>query len=170
MQPRFLSAVTNWAYGQPRRMPTQTSMQSSHNLVHHQSLDGEDDELADSPQDFGRTLPQVKRRRRKLRCRQLLRRDVADAAAADAVEAEVANAERTTPRRASTPPVSRALGVAEPAADADPADVASPQPTPRRPPPTSLPKQRCKDATDDQERHVPDDWNMINVPRSKPVR
>jgi len=90
--------------------------------------------------------------------------DVADAAAADAVEAEAADAEENNAEvagidAADEDVVAPAADVADPAADADPIATELAEAT------------AAEDATDDSEvTDVPDDWNMINVPRPKPVR
>ena len=93
----------------------------------------------------------------------------ADAAAADAVEAEVADAEENDAEVAGIDAAGE--DAVAPVVDAEPVVVVEPA-TDADPIATELAEATAaEDATDDSEvTDVPDDWNMINVPRPKPVR
>ena len=133
-----------------------------------QGLDGEkNDELADSAEPEADAAPQAESVDAEDYAADNSSEDVADAAAADAVEAEVADAEENNAEVAGIDAADEVApaAVAEPAADAAEAPVEEVIAT------ELAEATAAEDATDDSEvTDVPDDWNMINVPRSKPVR
>ena len=165
--------LLNWAYGNQEDADPDINAIVSGLVALIQSLNGEKtDELADSAEPEADAAPQAESVDAEDYAADNSSEDVADAAAADAVEAEVADAEENN---------AEVVGIdATDAADADaaePADVAEPA--------TELAADvvdevittelaeatAAEDATDDSEvTDVPDDWNMINVPRPKPVR
>lgn len=148
--------LLNWAYGNQEDAAPDINAIVSGLVALIQSLDGEkSDELADSAEPEADAAPQAESVDAEDYAADNSSEDVADAAAADAVEAEVADAEENNAEVAGID-----------AADEDaPADVAE-----------ALADElaeatAAEDATDDSEvTDVPDDWNMINVPRPKPVR
>lgn len=145
--------LLNWAYGNQEDADPDINAIVSGLVALIQSLDGEKtDELADSAETEADAAPQAESVDAEDYAADNSSEDVADAAAADAVEAEVADAEENNAEPAD---------VAEPAADAAEEAIA-----------TELAEATAaEDATDDSEvTDVPDDWNMINVPRPKPVR
>ena len=155
--------LLNWAYGNQEDADPDINAIVSGLVALIQGLDGEKtDELADSAEPEADAAPQVESVDAEDYAADNSSEDVADAAAADAVEAEVADAEENNAEVAgidATDAVAPA-DVAEPAADAAeaPADELAEA-------------TAAEDATDDSEvTDVPDDWNMINVPRPKPVR
>ena len=155
--------LLNWAYGNQEDADPDINAIVSGLVALIQSLDGEKtDELADSAEPEADAAPQAESVEAEDYAADNSSEDVADAAAADAVEAEVADAEENNAEVAGID----ATDAAEPADVAEPAaDVAE-----------ALADElaeatAAEDATDDSEvTDVPDDWNMINVPRPKPVR
>ena len=157
--------LLNWAYGNQDDADPDINAIVSGLVALIQSLDGEKtDELADSAELEADAVPQAESVDGEDYAADNSSEDVADAAAADAVEAEVADAEENNAEVAGIDAADTAA-VAEPATEpaADVADEAIA---------TELAEATAaEDATDDSEvTDVPDDWNMINVPRSKPVR
>ncbi len=166
--------LLNWAYGNQDEADPDINAIVSGLVALIQSLDGEKtDELADSAEPESDAAPQAESVNAEDYVADNSSEDVADAAAADAVEAEVADAEENNAEVAGIDAADAAdadaaadtAAVAEPATEpaADVADEAIA---------TELAEATAaEDATDDSEvTDVPDDWNMINVPRSKPVR
>ena len=171
--------LLNWAYGNQEDADPDINAIVSGLVALIQSLDGEKtDELADSAEPEADAAPQAESVVAEDYAADNSSEDVADAAAADAVEAEVADAEENNAEVAGIDAVdAEPAADANPAADAEPADVAEPATvadpaTDADPIATELAEATAaEDATDDSEvTDVPDDWNMINVPRSKPVR
>ena len=162
--------LLNWAYGNQEDADPDINAIVSGLVALIQSLDGEKtDELADSAEPEADAALQAESVEAEDYAADNSSEDVADAAAADAVEAEVADAEENNAEVAGIDAADE--DVAEPAADAEPAtelaaDVADEAIA------TELAEATAaEDATDDSEvTDVPDDWNMINVPRPKPVR
>ena len=155
--------LLNWAYGNQEDADPDINAIVSGLVALIQSLDGEKtDELADSAEPEADAALQAESVEAEDYAADNSSEDVADAAAADAVEAEVADAEENNAEVAG---IDAADEVA-PAADAEPAaDIAE------APADELAEATAAKDATDDSEvTDVPDDWNMINVPRPKPVR
>ena len=166
--------LLNWAYGNQEDTDPDINAIVSGLVALIQGLDGEKtDELADSAEPEADAAPQAESVDAEDYAADNSSEDVADAAAADAVEAEVADAEENNaevagidaagedaPADAAEPVVdTESADVADPAADADPIATELAEAT------------AAEDATDDSEvTDVPDDWNMINVPRPKPVR
>ena len=161
--------LLNWAYGNQEDADPDINAIVSGLVALIQSLNGEKtDELADSAEPEADAALQAESVEAEDYAADNSSEDVADAAAADAVEAEAADAEENNAEVAAD---------ANPAADAEPADVAEPatvaDPAADADPiATELAEATAaEDATDDSEvTDVPDDWNMINVPRPKPVR
>ena len=166
--------LLNWAYGNQDDADPDINAIVSGLVALIQSLDGEKtDELADSAELEADAVPQAESVDGEDYAADNSSEDVADAAAADAVEAEVADAEENNAEVAGIDAADAAVAdtdaVAEPAAAdatelaADVADEAIA---------TELAEATAaEDATDDSEvTDIPDDWNMINVPRPKPVR
>ena len=157
--------LLNWAYGNQEDADPDINAIVSGLVALIQSLDGEKtDELADSAEPETDAAPQAESVDAEDYVADNSSEDVADAAAADAVEAEVADAEENNAEVAGIDAADAAD--AEPAAAEPAADVADEAIA------TELAEATAaEDATDDSEvTDVPDDWNMINVPRSKPVR
>ena len=162
--------LLNWAYGNQDEADPDINAIVSGLVALIQSLDGEKtDEPADSAEPETDAAPQAESVDVEDYAADNSFEDVADAAAADAVEAEVADAEENNAEvagidAADEDAVAPAV-VAEPATDAESAADADPIAT-------ELAEATAdEDATDDSEvTDVPDDWNMINVPRPKPVR
>ena len=155
--------LLNWAYGNQEDADPDINAIVSGLVALIQSLDGEKtDELAGSAEPEADAALQVESVEAENYAADNSSEDVADAAAADAVEAEVADAEENNAEVAGIDATD-----AEPAADAEPiADELAEAPADELAEATAV-----EDATDDSEvTDVPDDWNMINVPRSKPVR
>ena len=159
--------LLNWAYGNQEDADPDINAIVSGLVALIQSLDGEKtDELADSSEPEADAAPQVESVDAEDYTADNSSEDVADAAAADAVEAEVADAEENNAEVAGID----AADEDAPAVVAEPADVAEPA-TVAEPADELADATAAEDATDDSEvTDVPDDWNMINVPRSKPVR
>ena len=166
--------LLNWAYGNQEDADPDINAIVSGLVALIQSLDGEKtDELADSAEPEADAALQAESVEAEDYAADNSSEDVADAAAADAVEAEVADAEENNAEVADID----AADEDAPAADAEPADVAEPAADAAVAPAdeaiaTELAEATAaEDATDDSEvTDVPDDWNMINVPRPKPVR
>ena len=158
--------LLNWAYGNQDEADPDINAIVSGLVALIQSLDGEKtDEPADSAEPEAGAALQVESVEAEDYVADNSFEDVADAAAADAVEAEVADAEENNAEVAGIDADDAADADAEPATElaADVADEAIA---------TELAEATAaEDATDDSEvTDVPDDWNMINVPRPKPVR
>ena len=163
--------LLNWAYGNQEDADPDINAIVSGLVALIQSLDGEKtDELADSAEPEADAAPQAESVVAEDYAADNSSEDVADAAAADAVEAEAADAEENNAEVAGID-ASDEDAVA-PAADADPAADAEPAADIAEAPADELAEATAaEDATDDSEvTDVPDDWNMINVPRPKPVR
>ena len=161
--------LLNWAYGNQEDADPDINAIVSGLVALIQGLDGEKtDELADSAEPEADAAPQAESVDAEDYAADNSSEDVADAAAADAVEAEVADAEENNAEVAGID----AADEDAPAADAEPADVAEPAADVAEALADELAEATAvEDATDDSEvTDVPDDWNMINVPRSKPVR
>lgn len=168
--------LLNWAYGNQEDADPDINAIVSGLVALIQSLDGEKtDELADSSEPEADVAPQVESVDAEDYAADNSSEDVADAAAADAVEAEAADAEENNAEvagiDAADEDVVAPAVVAEPVVDAESADVADPA-ADADPIATEFAEATAaEDATDDSEvTDVPDDWNMINVPRPKPVR
>ena len=161
--------LLNWAYGNQDEADPDINAIVSGLVALIQSLDGEKtDESADSAEPETDAAPQAESVDAEDYAADNSSEDVADAAAADAVEAEVADAEENNAEVAGIDAADAADAepVAEPAAAEPAADVADEADADELAEATA-----AEDATDDSEvTDVPDDWNMINVPRSKPVR
>ncbi len=163
--------LLNWAYGNQEDADPDINAIVSGLVALIQSLDGEKtDELADSAEPEADAAPQAESVDAEDYAADNSSEDVADAAVADAVEAEVADAEENNAEVAGIDAADE--DVAEPADAAEPADVAELAAVAAEAPADELTEATAaEDATDDSEvTDVPDDWNMINVPRSKPVR
>lgn len=169
--------LLNWAYGNQEDADPDINAIVSGLVALIQSLDGEKtDELADSAEPDADAALQAESVEAEDYAADNSSEDVVDAAAADAVEAEVADAEENNAEVAgidasdedAVAPAADAEPAADedaPAADTDPAADAEPAAD------ELAEATAAEDATDDSEvTDVPDDWNMINVPRSKPVR
>ena len=161
--------LLNWAYGNQDEADPDINAIVSGLVALIQSLDGEKaDELADSAEPEADAALQAESVDAEDYVADNSSEDVADAAAADAVEAEVADAEENNAEVAGidAADAADAESAAEPAAAEPAADVADEAIAAELAEATA-----AEDATDDSEvTDVPDDWNMINVPRSKPVR
>ena len=170
--------LLNWAYGNQDEADPDINAIVSGLVALIQSLDGEKtDEFADSAEPEADAALQVESVDAEGYVADNSSEDVVDAAAADAVEAEVADAEENNAEVAGIDATDEDVPAAdaepaEPAADAEPADVAEPAADVAEALADELAEATAvEDATDDSEvTDVPDDWNMINVPRSKPVR
>ena len=167
--------LLNWAYGNQDEADPDINAIVSGLVALIQSLDGEKtDGPADSAEPETDAAPQAESVDVEDYVVDNSFEDVADAAAADAVEAEVADAEENNAEVAGIDAAdedapaadAESADVADPAADAEPAaDIAE------APADELAEATAAEDATDDSEvTDVPDDWNMINVPRPKPVR
>lgn len=161
--------LLNWAYGNQEDADPDINAIVSGLVALIQSLDGEKtDDLADSAEPEADAALQAESVEAEDYAADNSSEDVADAAAADAVEAEAADAEENNAEVAGIDAAN-----VNPAADAEPAtatepaaDVADEAIADELAEATA-----AEDATDDSKvTDVPDDWNMINVPRSKPVR
>lgn len=169
--------LLNWAYGNQDEADPDINAIVSGLVALIQSLDGEKtDEPADSAEPEADAAPQAESADAEDYATDNSSEDVADAAAADAVEAEVADAEENNAEVAGIDAADEDAPAAdaEPAVDAEPAadeDAVAPA-ADADPIATELAEATAaEDATDDSEvTDVPDDWNMINVPRPKPVR
>ena len=160
--------LLNWAYGNQDEADPDINAIVSGLVALIQGLDGEKtDELADSAEPEADAALQAESVDAEDYAADNSSEDVADAAAADAVEAEVADAEENNAEVAGIDAADEVApaAVAEPAADAAEAPVEEVIAT------ELAEATAAEDATDDSEvTDVPDDWNMINVPRPKPVR
>ena len=163
--------LLNWAYGNQEDADPDINAIVSGLVALIQSLDGEKtDELADSAEPEADAALQAETVDAEDYVADNSSEDVTDAAAADAVEAEVADAEENNAEvagidAADAADAEPATAAAEPAADAESAADAEPIAD------EFAEATAAEDVTDDSEvTDVPDDWNMINVPRSKPVR
>ena len=169
--------LLNWAYGNQDEADPDINAIVSGLVALIQSLDGEKtDEPADSAEPEADAALQVESVEAEDYAADNSSEDVADAAAADAVEAEVADAEENNAEvagidAADAADAADAESAAEPAA-AEPATAVEPAVDADEAIADELAEATAvEDATDDSEvTDVPDDWNMINVPRSKPVR
>ena len=161
--------LLNWAYGNQEDADPDINAIVSGLVALIQGIDGEKtDEPVDSGEPEADAAPQAESVEAEDCAADNSSEDVADAAAADVVEAEVADAEENNAEVAGIDAADAAdaavtdaepVVVAEPATDADPIATELAEAT------------AAEDATDDSEvTDVPDDWNMINVPRPKPVR
>ena len=163
--------LLNWAYGNQEDADPDINAIVSGLVALIQSLDGEKtDELADSAEPEADAAPQAESVDAEDYAADNSSEDVADAAAADAVEAEVADAEENNAEVVGIDATDE--DAVAPADVADPADVAEPAADAAEAPADELAEATAaEDATGDSEvTDVPDDWNMINVPRPKPVR
>lgn len=157
--------LLNWAYGNQDEADPDISAIVSGLVALIQSLDGEkNDELADSVEPEVDTASEAESVEVEDYAADNSSEDVDDAAAADAAEAEAADAEENNAEVAgvdaddSKPADTDADAAESTTAEAEPADELADA-------------TAAENATDDSEvTDVPDDWNMINVPRSKPVR
>lgn len=156
--------LLNWAYGNQDEADPDINAIVSGLVALIQSLDGEKtDEPADSAEPEADAAPQAESVDVEDYVADNSFEDVADAAAADAVEAEVADAEENNAEVAGIDAADAADADAEPATEPATADEAIAD--------ELAEATAAEDATDDSDvTDVPDDWNMINVPRSKPVR
>ena len=163
--------LLNWAYGNQEDADPDINAIVSGLVALIQGLDGEKtDELADSAEPEADAAPQAESVDAEDYAADNSSEDVADAAAADAVEAEVADAEENNAEVVGIDATDE--DAVAPADVADPADVAEPAADAAEAPADELAEATAaEDATGDSEvTDVPDDWNMINVPRPKPVR
>lgn len=163
--------LLNWAYGNQEDADPDINAIVSGLVALIQGLDGEKtDELADSAEPEVDVAPQAESVDAEDYAADNSSEDVADAAAADAVEAEVADAEENNAEVTGIDAAGE--DAVAPADAAEPADVAEPAADVAEAPADELAEATAaEDATDDSEvTDVPDDWNMINVPRPKPVR
>lgn len=175
--------LLNWAYGNQDEADPDINAIVSGLVALIQSLDGEKtDELADSAEPEADAAPQAESVDAEDYVADNSSEDVADAAAADAIEAEVADAEENNAEVAGIDAADEDVtdaAVADedvaPAAGAEPVVDAAAEPAANAADEviaTELAEATAaEDATDDSKvTDVPDDWNMINVPRPKPVR
>lgn len=163
--------LLNWAYGNQEDADPDINAIVSGLVALIQSLDGEKtDELADSAEPEADAALQAESVEAEDYAADNSSEDVADAAAADAVEAEVADAEENNAEVAGIDAAGE--DAVAPPDVAEPADAAEPAADAAEAPADELAEATAaEDATDDSEvTDVPDDWNMINVPRPKPVR
>ena len=157
--------LLNWAYGNQDEADPDIDAIVSGLVALIQSLDGEkNDELADSVEPEVDAASEAESVEVEDYAADNSSEDVDDAAAADAAEAEAADAEENNAEVAGvdaddSKPADTDVDAAESTtAEAEPADELADA-------------TAAENATDDSEvTDVPDDWNMINVPRSKPVR
>ena len=163
--------LLNWAYGNQDEADPDINAIVSGLVALIQSLDGEKtDEPADSAEPETDAAPQAESVDAEDYVADNSSEDVADAAAADAVEAEVADAEENNAEVAGID-AADADAAADTAADAEPATELAADVADEAIAAELAEATAAEDATDDSEvTDVPDDWNMINVPRSKPVR
>lgn len=175
--------LLNWAYGNQDEADPDINAIVSGLVALIQSLDGEKtDEHADSAEPEVDAALQAESVDAEDYVADNSSEDVADAAAADAIEAEVADAEENNAEVAGIDAADEDVtdaAVADedvaPAAGAEPVVDAAAEPAANAADEviaTELAEATAaEDATDDSEvTDVPDDWNMINVPRPKPVR
>lgn len=172
--------LLNWAYGNQEDADPDINAIVSGLVALIQSLDGEKtDEPADSAEPEADVAPQAESVEAEDYVADNSSEDVADAAAADAIEAEAADAEENNAEVAgidaaaedvaTDATVGVATGVAT-GASAAPAAETTVESTEDVADELSE-ATAAEDATDESKvTDVPDDWNMINVPRPKPVR
>ena len=155
--------LLNWAYGNQDEADPDINAIVSGLVALIQSLDGEkNDELADSVEPEVDAATEAESVEAEDYVADNSSEDVDDAAAADAAEAEAADAEENNAEVAGVDADDNEL------ADTD-ADAA--ESTTAEAADELADAAAAENATDDAEiTDVPDDWNMINVPRSKPVR
>ena len=173
--------LLNWAYGNQEDADPDINAIVSGLVALIQSLDGEKtDEPADSAEPEMDAAPQAGSVEAEDYAADNSSEDVADAAAADAIEAEVADAEENNAEVAGIDAADEDVADAA-SADEDVAPTAAAEPATGTEPAANAADEviatelaeatAAEDATDDSEvTDVPDDWNMINVPRPKPVR
>ena len=179
--------LLNWAYGNQEDADPDINAIVSGLVALIQSLNGEKTgEPAGSAEPEADAAPQAESVGAEDYAADNSSEDVADAAAADAIEAEVADVEENNAEvagiDAADEGVADATAAAEgvmPAADATTAEVvteAEPATAAVAPADEVIATElaeatAAEDGVDDSEvTDVPDDWNMINVPRPKPVR
>ena len=155
--------LLNWAYGNQDEADPDINAIVSGLVALIQSLDGEkNNEPADSVEPEVDTASEAESVEAEDYAADNSSEDVDDAAAADAAEAEAADAEENNAEVAGVD----AADSKPTDTDADAAEPATTEPAEELADATA-----AENATDDSEvTDVPDDWNMINVPRSKPVR
>lgn len=167
--------LLNWAYGNQDEADPDINAIVSGLVALIQSLDGEKtDEPADSAEPEADAALQAESVDVEDCVADNSSEDVADAAAADAVEAEVADAEENNAEVAGIDAADEDVAVdattAEVTTEAEPATAAvAPADEVIA---TELAEATAAEETSDDSKvtDVPDDWNMINVPRPKPVR
>lgn len=155
--------LLNWAYGNQDEADPDINAIVSGLVALIQSLDGEkNNESADSVEPEVDTASEAESVEAEDYAADNSFEDVDDAAAADAAEAEAADAEENNAEVAGVDAAD-----SEPTdTDADAAESATAEAADELADATA-----AENATDDAEiTDVPDDWNMINIPRSKPVR
>lgn len=160
--------LLNWAYGNQDEADPDINAIVSGLVALIQSLNGEKtDELAGSAEPEADAAPQAESVDAEGYVADNSSEDVADAAAADAIEAEVADAEENNAEVAGIDAADEDVSPAADVVDTEPVPNAADEVIA-----TELAEATAaEDATDDSEvTDVPDDWNMINVPRPKPVR
>ena len=171
--------LLNWAYGNQEDADPDIEAIVSGLVALIQSLDGEKtDEPADSAEPEADTVPQAESVEAWDYAADNSSEDVADAAAADAVEAEAADAEENNAEVAGIDAADEdAPAAAVTPADEDVADVATGASAETAAEANEdiadelAEATAAEDAADESKvTDVPDDWNMINVPRPKPVR
>lgn len=175
--------LLNWAYGNQDEADPDINAIVSGLVALIQSLNGEKtDEPADSAEPEAYAALQAESVEAEDYVADNSSEDVADAAAADAIEAEVADAEENNAEVAGIDAADEDVAPATDAAAAEPVvDVAPVAGAADAEPVVNAADEviatelaeatAAEDATDDsQVTDVPDDWNMINVPRPKPVR
>lgn len=171
--------LLNWAYGNQDEADPDINAIVSGLVALIQSLNGEKtDELADSAEPEADAALQVESVDAEGYVADNSSEDVADAAAADAIEAEVADAEENNAEVAGIDAADEDVADKDvtPAANAEPAADAAAEPAAANAADEVIATElaeatAAEDATDDSEvTDIPDDWNMINVPRPKPVR
>ena len=171
--------LLNWAYGNQEDADPDINAIVSGLVALIQSLDGEKtDEPADSAEPEADAAPQAESVEAEDYVADNSSEDVADAAAADAIEAEVADAEENNAEVAGIDVADAAAadeGVAPADAAAEPtgaATEAEPATAADEVIATELAQATAAEETSDDSKvtDVPDDWNMINVPRPMPVR
>lgn len=157
--------LLNWAYGNQDEADPDINAIVSGLVALIQSLDGEkNDELADSVEPEVDAASEAESVEVEDYAADNSSEDVDDAAVADAAEAEVADAEENNAEVAGVDADDSEL------ADTD-VDAAESTTAEAEPADELADATAAENATDDSEvTDVPDDWNMINVPRSKPVR
>lgn len=179
--------LLNWAYGNQDEADPDINAIVSGLVALIQSLDGEKtDEPVDSAEPEAGAALQVESVEAEDYVADNSFEDVADAAAADAVEAEVADAEENNAEVAGIDAADEDVAdtsaadegvmptagatTAEAVTEAEPATAAV-APADEVIATELADATAAEEASDDSEvTDVPDDWNMINVPRPKPVR